>query len=450
MNEEGSAADGDDSDAAQDGGPNVRRLADWDAARLRELVAEFDTPLYVLDTGRVRENCRRLRAAFPDAEIQYAAKAHTGRRTLQTVHDEGFAVECASPGEVRRALDAGVPGDAVTYTAVNPPGRDLDTFVDVWREAPGPTVTAGATDTLDRLESRGFDGRLRLRVNPGVGAGHHEKVVTGGHPKFGVGLDQAPDIAESAAERFKFAGIHAHAGSGITGDQLDDHRELVRRMGDLARTLENRGVSVGTVDVGGGFGVPYREEAPPLDLDAVAAATREALGDTHATLAIEPGRFVVADAGVLLTRVNTVKEAPESVVAGVDAGMTTLLRPALYDAYHAVRNLHVEAGTGRSTDPGAAGDRDTVGVTIAGPVCETADLLCENRPLPRPGRGDVLAVGNAGAYGYEMASTYNSRPLPAEATLDGDLLRRRGTLADVTRQEAGANGFGAGVPTDER
>ncbi|QKY18935.1 diaminopimelate decarboxylase [Halolamina sp. CBA1230] len=405
-----------------DGGPAVRRLTDWDGDRLDELADEYGTPLYVFDPVRVRENCRRLRAAFPDAEIQYAAKAHTARETLRTVHDEGLAIECASAGEVRRALDAGVPGRDVTYTAVNPPARDLEVVVDAWRSNPELTITAGAANTVDRLEERGFDGRLRLRVNPGVGAGHHEKVVTGGHPKFGVGLDRAPALAARAADTFEFAGIHAHAGSGISGEDLADHRELVRRLGDLARDLEADGIPVETVDVGGGFGVPYREEAPALDLDAVAEATREALGEIDGRLAVEPGRYVVADAGVLLTRVNTVKEAPSTVVAGVDAGMTTLLRPAMYDAYHAVRN------------PDAIGqERDTVGVTIAGPVCETADLLCENRPLPRPERGDLLAVGNAGAYGYEMASTYNSRPRPAEVTLDGELLRRRETLADVSR-----------------
>jgi diaminopimelate decarboxylase len=427
--------------AASDGGPAVRRLADWEANTLAELAAEHGTPLYVFDPARARENCRRLTAAFPDTEIQYAAKAHTGRRTLQTVHDEGFAIECASAGEVQRALAAGIPGSDVTYTAVNPPARDLDAVVKTWEEHPSLTITAGAADTLDRLAERGFDGRLRIRVNPGIGAGHHEKVVTGGHPKFGVGLDRVPELAESAAERFEFAGIHAHAGSGISGEQLADHRELVSRMGDLARTLEDRGLPVETVDVGGGFGVPYREKAPALDLEAVAAATREALGETDATLAIEPGRYVVADAGVLLTTVNTVKEAPEMVVGGIDAGMTTLLRPALYDAYHAVRNLDTE------TDDGE--DRETVGATLAGPVCETADLLCENRPLPRPERGDLLAVGNAGAYGYEMASTYNTRPLPAEVGLDGDLLRRRGTVADVTEFEE-PNGFAAAAPRSDQ
>ncbi|WP_435116464.1 diaminopimelate decarboxylase [Halolamina sp. C58] len=411
---------------APDGGPAVRRLDDWDRDTLDALADEHGTPLYVFDPARVRENCRRLGAAFPDAEIQYAAKAHTARETLRTVHDEGLAIECASAGEVRRALDAGVPGRDVTYTAVNPPARDLDAVVEAWRNEPDLTITAGAADTVDRLAERGFDGRLRLRVNPGVGAGHHEKVVTGGHPKFGVGLDRAPELAARIDREFAFAGIHAHAGSGISGDDLENHRELVRRLGELARDLEADGIPVETVDVGGGFGVPYREDAPALDLATVADATREALGAIEGRLAIEPGRYVVADAGVLLTRVNTVKDAPSTVVAGVDAGMTTLLRPAMYDAYHAVRDLGAEGGE----------NRDTVGVTVAGPVCETADLLCENRPLPAPERGDLLAIGNAGAYGYEMASTYNSRPRPAEVTVDGETLRRRETLADVSRLDA--------------
>jgi len=385
-------------------GPTVRRLADWSAADLTELADEYGTPLYVTDLDRVRENARRLLDAFPDAAVSYAVKAHTGRAVLATVRDAGLGAECASAGEVVRAIDAGY--DAVQYTAVNPPAEDLDIVLDRWRSGVDLTVVAGARDTIDRLRDRGFDGRLALRVNPGVGAGHHEKVTTGGHAKFGVPYDRAPELLAGARADFDVVGIHAHAGSGISGDDLAAHRELVARMGDLAREVGD----LEFVDVGGGFGVPYREDEPPLDLDAVAAATREALGDVDARLAVEPGRYVVADAGVLLTRVNTVKavdgdgEGTVPVVAGVDAGMTTLLRPAMYDAYHAIRNL---------TD-----ERPERPVTVAGPVCETSDLFCERRPMPTPRRGDLLAIGNAGAYGYEMASTYNSRPRPAEVVCE--------------------------------
>jgi diaminopimelate decarboxylase len=411
--------------------PAVRRLANWDGDDLAALAGEYGTPLYVIDLDRVHQNCQRLRSAFPDAHVQYAVKAHTGRAVLETVRDAGLGAECASAGEVRRALDAGFDASDVQYTAVNPPGKDLDYVVENWWNHPELTVVVDAEDTVERLADREYDGRVAVRVNPGVGAGHHEKVTTGNHPKFGVPYDRAAAVAERVRGEFELVGLHAHAGSGISADQLDAHRELVRRMGELAREVEAAGADLEFVDVGGGFGVPYRPDEPPLDLQAVADATRDALGDVAAALSIEPGRYVVADAGVLLTRVNTVKPAADTTVAGVDAGMTDLLRPAMYDAYHEIRNIGAEDAPGDT-------DRESTPVTVAGPICETADVFCERRPLPAPERGDLLALGNAGAYGYEMASTYNSRPRPAEVALEGDsdrLVRRRERLAELTDLE---------------
>ncbi|GAA0719626.1 diaminopimelate decarboxylase [Halorubrum trapanicum] len=447
-----------------EGNPPVRRVSDWDADSLRDLAAEHDTPLYVQDLDRVRENCERLLAAFPDADVRYAVKAHTGRAVLAAVRDAGLDAECASAGEVDRALAAGFDGSRLHYTAVNPPARDLDYVAGVAEAEPELTVTVGATDTLDRLAERGYDGRVCVRVNPGVGAGHHEKVTTGGAAKFGIPYDRAAEATRAAAERFDVVGIHAHAGSGIDPDQLDSHRELVARMGDLARELagpSNAGagssggpdaasdadpVDLEYVDVGGGFGVPYEEDAPALDLPAVAEATREAVAPLPegTDLAIEPGRYVVADAGVLLTRVNAVKPTPDETVVGVDAGMTDLLRPAMYDAYHPIRNL----GGGRERDGGdapAPAEREATPVTVAGPICETGDTLCRDRALAEPARGDCLAVGVAGAYGYEMASQYNSRPRPAEVALDdgtATVARRRETLSDLTTVEREATSGG--------
>ncbi|WP_440007411.1 diaminopimelate decarboxylase [Halomicrococcus sp. SG-WS-1] len=406
--------------------PPVRRLADWDDAALAGLADEHGTPLYVLDLDRVRRNYRRFAAAFPDAAVHYAAKANTARPVLRTLEAEGAGVECASAGELERALDAGFPGERVHYTAVNPPAGDLDRAVELAAEHPELTITAGAEDTLDRLAERGYDGRLCLRVNPGVGAGHHEKVRTGADAKFGVPVERAADLLADAAETFDVVGVHAHAGSGISGDDLSAHRELVARMGDLARDAP---VDLEFVDVGGGFGVPYAPDDPPLDLAAVADATREALGAVDADLVVEPGRYLVADAGVLLARVNTVKETPETTVVGVDAGMTTLARPALYDARHEVRTLGGGSADGR------------VEATVTGPICESADTFGEHA-LADPERGDVLAVGNAGAYGYEMASQYNSRPRPATVVVDGDrsaVARERETTADVVAGEREVN-----------
>lgn len=404
--------------------PPVRRLADWSSADLRALADEHGTPLYVLDLDRVRENYTRLTDAFPDAEVLYAVKANAGRAVLETLSEAGAGAECAAAGELARALDAGFdPGD-VHYTAVNPPAEDLDYAVEVAGDHPELTLTGGARDTVDRLADRGFEGRFCLRVHPGIGAGHSEDVATGADAKFGVRLDRAASVV-AAAERagFDVVGIHAHVGSGMTGDDVDEHREMVSRLADLARDLGD----LDFVDVGGGFGVPYRPEEPPLDLESVAVATRDALTGVDAQLVIEPGRYLVADAGVLLTAVNTVKPAGDGLLAGVDAGMTTLLRPMLYDAYHHVANLARDAD-----------DRPERQVTVVGPICESTDVLARNRSLPRPERGDLLAVGNAGAYGIEMANQYNSRPRPAVAALDdGDsrLVRRRETVADITDTE---------------
>ncbi len=419
---------GDAPSATDPENPPIRRLDEWDGAELRALVEAYGSPLYVLDLDRVRENYRRLGSAFPDAEVLYAVKANALGNVLSALLEEGAGLECASAGEVQRALAAGASGDRIHYTAVNPPARDLDWIVDVWRDEPDLTVTVGAEDTIDRLEERGYDGRLCLRVNPGIAAGHHEKVRVGTDAKFGVPAGRAVDVLIDAAERgFDVVGVHAHVGSGVSADQLDAHREFVSLMGDLAREVSEAVGGLEFLDVGGGFGVPYREDEEPLDLEAVAEATREAVGDLDARLTIEPGRYVVADAGVLLAAVNTVKDAPETTVVGIDAGMTTLLRPAMYDAYHPIRNVSLEAN-----------ERETVPQSVTGPICESSDVFCTDRPLPRSERGDVVAIGNAGAYGYEMANQYNSRPRPASVVLEGGDARpsrRRETVRDVMQLE---------------
>jgi len=435
-------SEGTASEPVPESGPAVRRLADWDATELVALREEYGSPLYVLDLDRVRENYRRLDAAFSDADVQYATKANALGRLLEVVHDEGAGVECASVGEVVRALDAGVPGDDLHYTAVNPPAGDLDTVVELWRDgvADGITVTAGAEDTVTRLGDRGYDGRLCVRVNPGVGAGHHEKVRTGADAKFGVPMDRAARVADTAvAAGMDVVGVHAHAGSGILhDDEFDAHREMVDRVADVAHELDDA-FDLEFVDVGGGFGVPYRERDDPLDVDAIAAVVEDGVADVDARLVVEPGRYLVADAGVLLADVNTVKDTPETTVVGVDAGMTALARPAIYDAHHALRNCSA-GGDGRGEVRAAEGGdgRGEVRATVTGPICESSDVFATDRPLATPRRGDVLAIGNAGAYGYEMASTYNSRPRPASVVLEDDevaLARRREPLSDLTTLE---------------
>ncbi|WP_232701056.1 diaminopimelate decarboxylase [Halobacterium wangiae] len=403
--------------------PAVRRLADWSAAELRALADEYGTPLYVQDLDRTRQNFDRVAAAFPDADVHYAVKANAGRAVLRALREAGASAECAAAGEVFRAIEAGYDPREVHYTAVNPPDADLDYVLDA---APEATFVVGARDTIDRLAERGFAGRLALRVHPGVGAGHSADVATGADAKFGVPHDEAASVLGEAAERgFDVVGIHAHVGSGMLDESdVASHREVVERLVEVARESP---VDLSFVDVGGGFGVPYHPQEEPLDLESVAATTRDVLADVDAAIVVEPGRYLVADAGVLLTEVNTVKPTDGATLAGVDAGMTTLLRPALYGAHHEVRSLDADAA-----------DRDEDLVSVVGPICESTDVLAEDRRLPHPERGDLLAVGNAGAYGIEMVSQYNSRPRPAVVAVEGGddrLVRERDELSTLTAPE---------------
>ncbi len=401
----------------------VRRLADWDDERVQLLAAEHSTPLYVLDLDRVRANYRRFVAAFPDAEVMYAAKAHTGRAVLSTLLDAGANIECAAAGELKRAVEAGADPNTLQYTAVNPPEADLDYAVDLAAEHPGLTITAGARDTFDRLAERGYDGRVAIRINPGIGTGHHEKVATGKDAKFGIPDEEVPAVAADIRERFDLVGLHAHVGSGVLQDDLDDHCRAIATIANTARAVGDDDLEF--VDIGGGFGVPYREHVDPLDMTDVGDRVREAVGELNARLKLEPGRYIVTDAELILTRVNTVKNTPETTVVGVDASLATLVRPAMFDSYHPIRNV---------TAPGG----EAVPVSVGGPCCTSADVFCTDRPIARPERGDVLAIGMAGAYGYELASQFHSQPRPAEVALEGEnvrVARRRETMADVTRVE---------------
>ncbi|MFB6128931.1 MAG: diaminopimelate decarboxylase [Halorhabdus sp.] len=414
--------------------PPVRRLADWDHQTLLDLAAEHETPLYVLDPDRVAQNYRRFDAAFPEAEVMYAAKAHTGRETLSALLDAGADIECAARGELQRAIEAGADPNTLQYTAVNPPEADLDYAVELAADNPGLTITGGAEDTFDRLESRGYDGRVAIRVNPGIGTGHHEKVATGKDAKFGIPAERVPDLADDLRERFDLVGIHAHVGSGVLTDEVDEHARALATVADLAREVGDSDLAF--VDFGGGFGVPYREDEPPLDIEPVAETVRDAVGDLDATMKFEPGRYVVADAEAILTTVNTIKEAPETTVVGVDASLSTLIRPAMFDAYHPIRNV-------------SAPDRADERVSVGGPCCTSADVFATDRPIARPERGDVLAIGNAGAYGYELANNFHSQPRPAEVAIDADgarVVRRRERMVDVTRVEDEA----PGAPDPER
>ena len=403
----------------------VRRLADWDHTLLASLAAEHGTPLYVLDVDRVRANYRRFSDSFPDAHVMYAAKAHTGQAVLSALLDAGADIECAAAGELKRSVAAGADPNTLQYTAVNPPDADLDYAVELAAANPGLTITGGARDTFDRLEDRGYDGRIAVRINPGIGTGHHEKVATGKDAKFGIPYDEVPTLAEEIADRFDLVGLHAHVGSGVLHDDLDDHCRAIAKTAEMGRQVESRVGGLDFVDFGGGFGVPYREDEEPLDMSVVGERVRAAIGDLDAQTKLEPGRYVVADAELILATVNTLKQTAATTVVGVDASLATLIRPAMFDSYHPIRNV---SSPERADEP----------VSIGGPCCTSADVFCTDRPIARPEREDLLAIGNAGAYGYTLANQFHSQPRPAEVAIeDGEtrVVRRRETMDDVVRLE---------------
>ena len=238
-----------------------------------------------------------------------------------------------------------------------------------------------------------------------------------------IPYDEVVDLADGLRDRFDLVGIHAHMGSGVLHEDLDDHCRAVAKVADLARDVGDEALEF--VDFGGGFGVPYHENEEPLDVSTVGERVRDAVGDLAAQVKLEPGRYVVADAEVILTEVNTVKETPETTVVGVDASLATLIRPAMFDSYHPIVNV-------------SSPEREAEPVSIGGPCCTSADVFCTDRPVPRPEREDLLAVGNAGAYGYELANQFHSQPRPAEVALsagESRVVRRRETVADVTRVE---------------
>ncbi len=377
------------------------QTAPWWQARREALLelAHVATPHYVYDLASVRAQALALRKTLTAVDRWfYAIKANSHPAILREIATQGFGLECVSPGELARALDAlaGAPCELL-YT-LNFAARD--------DYAAG--IAQGARVTLDNLHPLAhwgelFAGReIELRLDLGVGRGHHDKVKTGGAgSKFGLSLDGLAEFQRLAARHgVRISGLHAHLGSGIL--DAAHWREVYVQLASLAERIG----SVRTLNIGGGYGVPARADDAPLDLAAVAAGLAEVkTAYPQFELWSEPGRFLVADAGVLLARVTQTKRKGGVSYVGVDAGMHTLIRPALYEAYHEIVNLS------RLHEPAEQLAQ------IVGPICESGDVLGNNRRLPATQEGDVLLVAQAGAYGAVMASDYNLRGRAKESLL---------------------------------
>ncbi len=409
-----------------------------------DLARHYGTPLYVYDADMIQRRCRDL-AAWDT--IRFAQKACSNLAVLDLVRREGVVVDAVSTGEIQRALAAGYPAHAAPGTAsadALPPAPPIVYTADIFdRDALdavarlGIHVNCGSADMLEQLAERAPGAAVTLRVNPGFGHGHSQKTNTGGEgSKHGIWHEEIPEVLRRAEwAGLSVTGLHMHIGSGA------DLAHLAEVAGALERIAHEIGRSLTTISAGGGLPVPYKPEEQHADLGGYFMlwnAARKRLEDRfghRVRLEIEPGRYLTAEAGSLVTEVRAVKRQGSRKYLLVDAGFNTLARPVLYGSYHPM-----------SLCPAAASEPTGIEeVAVGGPLCESGDIFTQTdggyvatRPLPAASVGDLLVIEVAGAYGFVMASNYNSKPLPAEVLIEGGsarLVRSRQTPEDLVRGE---------------
>jgi diaminopimelate decarboxylase len=399
-----------------------------------ELASRFGTPLYVYSARRIQDNYRRLAGAFAarrkNFHANYAVKANNNLSVLDILRREGAGADCASPAELLLAKTAGFSANSLIYSGNYNSDEELRCGLES-----GAVINLDDGPLLERLLRFGKPNALCFRINPGFGKGRYPGVVTAGpDAKFGMREREALKAYRLAKEAgIERLGVHMMAGSNVL--EIPYWAAITDRLtGIAARIAKALHIELDFIDLGGGFGTPDKIDQRGLPIQELAKKVVDAyehklasspeIGDP--TLVIEPGRYLVGDAGILLASVNHVKTSAKRFV-GCDAGMNTLLRPALYGAYHEIL-------------PATKLDaRKSFRMNVTGQICENSDIQGKDRRLPALERGDLLAFLNCGAYGYAMASHYNSRPLPAEVLIaDGQahLVRERETLEDLLRGQA--------------
>jgi diaminopimelate decarboxylase len=420
---------------------------DVDLTRAAE---KFGTPLYIYSTATVLDHYTRLDAALAplDHLICYAVKANSNRAILRLLQEAGAGFDIVSGGELFRALKAGADPAKCTFAGVGKTREEIEYALD--RGVHSFNVESEAElDYINEFASgKSQRAPIALRVNPDVAAETHAYISTGkSENKFGIALDRVAQIYERASKMPGVAirGVQMHIGSQIT--EAKPFAAAIERVAPLARELKSK-YKIRFFSIGGGMGIIYQRalesgsgkwwhehggEPSAFSVRDYANAIVPPLRDLGVRILVEPGRFLVGNAGVLLTRVLYLKETAQKKFAIIDAGMNDLIRPALYESYHQIVPVN-QASMSKSRS-------ETEKIDIVGPVCESGDFFAQDREMPELRPGDLLAVMSAGAYGFVMASNYNSRPLPAEALVRGDriaLIRKRQTLEDVTREEIDA------------
>jgi diaminopimelate decarboxylase len=396
-----------------------------DTIDVEALAARIRTPFYLYSASVIRERIECLKSAFHGLKttICFAAKANPNLAILQLMADCGLGADIVSLGELQRALRAGIPASSIVFSGVGKTDEELALALAarIWK------FNVESSDELERLQhlarTRGVIAHAAVRINPDVDARTHDKISTGkSENKFGVCLTEARRWFAGAAalSHVRIDGLHMHIGSQILS--LEPLRLALERAAAFWRELEAAGHRIETIDVGGGLGVRYRPEDPPsIAVDDYASTVRNALAGFEGRIILEPGRFLVAEAGLLLTRVVRVKQGEKRDFLVLDAAMNDLMRPSLYDAWHEI--LPVRPATG-----------PRVSYDIVGPICESGDTFAVDRHLPKCAPGELLMITAAGAYGASMASNYNSRPLIAEVLVEANryaVIRRRQSYEEM-------------------
>jgi len=392
----------------------------------KALVEKYGSPLYIYDFDYIENRYNTLKEAFAGKKslISYAVKANSNLSVIQHLARLGAGADCVSIGEVYRALDAGVDKYKIIFSGVGK--RDDEIEEALKRDILMLNLESEAE--MKRVEmvakKLGKEARISIRVNPNIDPQTHPYISTGLHEnKFGVEIDMAKRmyIYANKSKHLNPVGIHFHIGSQLTN--LDPIRESAVIVADLVRSLKAIKIDIKFFDVGGGLGVVYNDETTIRETDYTAAIF-EAVKGLDLTIMCEPGRYMVANAGAFFTRVLYEKYNGDRRFVIVDGAMNDLIRPSLYSAYHKIEALGAEG--------------EAIPADVVGPVCESGDFFGKNVPLPPLKHNDIIVVQSAGAYGFTMASNYNTRPKPAEVALkDGEerLIRRRETYEDQVRLE---------------
>lgn len=390
----------------------------------KELVKKYGSPLYVYNERILRERCREIKnlVSYPNFSVNYSAKANSNLAFLQIVQQEGLNVDAMSPGEIYVELMAGFKSEQIFYISNNVSAEEMQFAID--------NKVLISVDSLSQLETYGKlnpGGRVAARFNGGVGAGHHEKVVTAGKKtKFAINPEYIPEFKEILRKYdLKLVGINQHIGSLFM--ESEPYVEGVKAILEIAKQFDD----LEFVDLGGGFGIPYQKfnDQPRLDLkelseklDPVLKAFAEEYGK-DITFKVEPGRYISAECSVLLGTVNAVKYNGSNKFAGTDIGFNVLARPVMYDSHHDIEVYNNAA--------------ENEEITVVGNICESGDIIAKDRSIPKVTEGDIIGILDAGAYGYVMASNYNNRLRPAEIFIreNGEvvLTRKRDELEDLTR-----------------